>query len=71
MRELKANKVFQTTSDKIALQTLTIPAKLEYSVDAVTWTVWKEQITENNVVISNIPVGLYIKLNQDCVITDK
>ena len=70
MKELKANEIFQTTSDKIALQTLTTPAELVYSVDGTTWTGWKDQITENNVVISNIPIGLYMRLSADCIITD-
>lgn len=71
MNNITANTPFQTTADKIALQTLTVPATLSYSVDCITWTQWKEQINDNNVVINNIPLGLYLRVDQDCIITDR
>lgn len=70
MKELDANEIFQTTSDKIALLTFNTPADLFYSVNGINWTIWKDQITENNVVISNIPKGLYLYLTKPCIITD-
>lgn len=70
MKNLEPNEIFQTTSDKIALQTLTTPVELFYSVDGTTWTIWKDKITDYNVVITNIPIGLYLRLSDPCVITD-
>lgn len=70
MRIIDANIPFQTPNDKIALQITDVPATLTYSVDNTVYTVWKEQITENNTVITNIPRGLYLKLDAQCIITD-
>lgn len=70
MRIIDANTPFQTPNDKIALQVSTVPATLSYSVDNTVYTAWKEQITENNAVITNCPIGLYLKLDQDYIITD-
>lgn len=70
MRIIDANTPFQTPNDKIALQVSTVPATLSYSVDNTVYTTWKEQITENNAVITNCPIGLYLKLDQNCIITD-
>lgn len=70
MKFIDANIPFQTTNDKIALQPLTTPTELVYSVDGTTWTSWKDKIMDNNVVITNIPRGLYMRLSDPCVITD-
>ena len=70
MRTITANTPFQTPNDKIALQVSTTPATLSYSVDNKTYTKWNDQITENNAVITNCPIGLYMKLDVDCIITD-
>lgn len=70
MKIIDANTPFQTPNDKIALQISTVPATLSYSVDNTVYTAWKDQITENNTVITNIPRGLYMKLDAPCVITD-
>lgn len=71
MKNIPANTPFQTTADKICALTETTPAHLLFSVDGNTYTQWSDAIQENNVVISNIPVGTFLKFDQDAVITDK
>lgn len=70
MKIIDANIPFQTTNDKIAIQITDVPANLAYSVDNIVYTDWKDQITEINTVITNIPRGLYLKLDAQCIITD-
>ena len=56
--------------DKIAVQLASYPTTLHYTVDAEQgWTNWSEQITEKNVVINNIPRGLFLKFDVDVTIT--
>ena len=70
MKHIEAGKPFQVTGDKIAVQLASYPTTLHYTVDAEQgWTDWSEQITEKNVVINNIPRGLFLKFDVDVTIT--
>lgn len=70
MKHIEAGKPFQVAGDKIAVQLASYPTTLHYTVDAVQgWTDWSEQITEKNVVINNIPRGLFLKFDVDVTIT--
>ena len=70
MKHIEAGKSFQVAGDKIAVQLSTYPTTLHYTVDAAQgWTDWTEQITEKNVVINNIPRGLFLKFDVDVTIT--
>lgn len=72
MRLVKANEVFQTNADKIGVTPVDqkTPVVLYYSADGVSFVKWEDQINLG-VVIANIPVGLFMRFDQDCVITDK
>ena len=70
MKHIEAGKSFQVAGDKIAVQLSSYPTTLHYTVDAAQgWTDWSEQITEKNVVINNIPRGLFLKFDVDVTIT--
>lgn len=70
MKHIEAGKSFQVAGDKIAVQLASFPTTLHYTVDAAQgWTDWSEQITEKNVVINNIPRGLFLKFDVDVTIT--
>ena len=70
MKHIEAGKPFQVASDKIAVQLASYPTTLHYTVDAEQgWTDWSEQITEKNVVINNIPRGLFLKFDVAVTIT--
>ena len=70
MKHIKAGESFQVAGDKIAVQLASYPTTLHYTVDAAQgWTDWSEQITEKNVVINNIPRGLFLKFDIDVTIT--
>ena len=70
MKHIEAGKAFQVAGDKIAVQLASYPTTLHYTVDAAQgWTDWPEQITEQNVVINNIPRGLFLKFDVDVTIT--
>ena len=70
MKHIEAGKPFQVAGDKIAVQLASYPTTLHYTVDAEQgWTDWTEQITEKNVVINNIPRGLFLKVDVDVTIT--
>ena len=70
MKHIEAGKSFQVAGDKIAVQLASCPTTLHYTVDAAQgWTDWSEQITEKNVVINNIPRGLFLKFDVDVTIT--
>ena len=70
MKHIEAGKPFQVAGDKIAVQLASYPTTLHYTVDAGQgWTDWAEQITEKNVVINNIPRGLFLKFDVDVTIT--
>lgn len=72
MRTIKANEIFQTTSDKIGVTPVDgkTPVSLFYCADGVNFDKWKDPI-QFAAVITNIPVGLYMKFSHDCIITDK
>lgn len=72
MRLIKANEVFQTTSDKIGVNKVNDKdsVMLFYSADGVNFDKWKDTI-QFSAVIVNIPVGLFLKFSADCIITDK
>ena len=70
MKHIDAGKPFQVAGDKIAVQLSSYPTTLHYTVDAEQgWTDWSEQITEDTVVINNIPRGLFLKFDVDVTIT--
>lgn len=72
MRTIKANEVFQTTSDKIGVTPVDqkTQVNLYYCADGVNFDKWKDPI-QFAAVITNIPVGLFMKFSHDCIITDK
>ena len=72
MRLIKANEVFQTTSDKIGVTPVNgkNPVSLFYCADGHSFYKWKDPI-QFSAVITNIPVGLFLKFSDDCIITDK
>ena len=72
MRLIKANEVFQTTSDKIGVTPVNgkNPVSLFYCADGHSFDKWKDPI-QFAAVIVNIPVGLFLKFSDDCIITDK
>lgn len=72
MRLIKANEVFQTTSDKIGVTPVNgkNPVSLFYCADGHSFYKWKDPIVYN-AVITNIPVGLFLRFSDDCIITDK
>lgn len=72
MRTIKANEVFQTTSDKIGVTPVDgkTPVSLFYCADGHSFDKWQDPIVYA-AVITNIPVGLYMKFSHDCIITDK
>lgn len=72
MRLIKANEVFQTTSDKIGVTPVNgkNPVSLFYCADGHSFDKWQDPI-QFNAVITNIPVGLFLKFSDDCIITDK
>ena len=72
MRLIKANEVFQTTSDKIGVTPVNSkePVSLFYCADGHSFDKWQDPI-QFNAVITNIPVGLFLKFSSDCIITDK
>lgn len=64
-KSFKANEQFQTNSDKIAV-TFDEGAGsvvMEYSVDGTVWTPWSENIVDANVIVNNIPIGLYLRFS--------
>lgn len=70
MKHIEAGKPFQVAGDKIAVQLASFPTTLHYTVNAEQgWSDWSEQITEKNVVINNIPRGLFLKFDVDVTIT--
>ena len=70
MKHIEAGKSFQVAGNKIAVQLSSYPTTLHYTVNAEQgWTDWTEQITEKNVVINNIPRGLFLKFDVDATIT--
>ena len=70
MKHIEAGKPFQVAGDKIAVQLSSYPTTLHYTVDAEQgWTDWSEEITEDTVVINNIPRGLFLKFDVDVTIT--
>lgn len=75
MKFIQANNAFQSTSDKIAIQVITdTDATLTYCLmpGLDTWAAWDEKLTAGNTtVVANIPVGLYLKLDQDCYISER
>ena len=48
-----------------------IDCKVEYSVDGETWTLWPENLTDENNVIANIPRYMYLRFGQDVEITEE
>ena len=72
MRLIKSNEVFQTTSDKIGVSPVDgeTPVFLFYCADGVNFDKWQDPI-QYAAVITNIPVGLFMKFSMDCIITDK
>lgn len=72
MRLIKANEVFQTTSDKIGVSPVDgeTPVFLFYCADGHSFDKWQDPI-QYAAVITNIPVGLFLKFSDDCIITDK
>ena len=70
MKHIEAGKPFQVAGDKIAVQLASYPTTLHYTVDTEQGrTDWSEQSTEKNVVINNIPRGLFLKFDVDVTIT--
>lgn len=71
MKTIPANSWFQVSSDKIALH-IEDTATLYYSAtaDNDNPTVWPEALTDRDVVINNIPRGLFLKLTVDAKVTD-
>ena len=70
MKHIEAGKPFQVAGDKIAVQLSSYPTTLHYTVDAEQgWTDWSEEITEDTVVINNIPRGLFLKFDVNVTIT--
>ena len=70
MKHIEAGIPFQVAGDKIAVQLASYPTTLHYTVDAEQgWTDWTEEITEDTVVINNIPRGLFLKFDVDVTIT--
>ena len=70
MKHIKAGESFQVASGKIAVQLSSYPTTLHYTVDTEQgWTDWTEVITEDTVVINNIPRGLFLKFDVDVTIT--
>ena len=70
MKHIEAGKPFQVAGDKIAVQLSSYPTTLHYTVDAEQgWTDWSEEITQDTVVINNIPRGLFLKFDVDVTIT--
>lgn len=71
MKHIAAGTSFQVASGKIAVQLAVYPTTLHYTVDAEQgWSDWSEQLTEQNVVINNIPRGLFLRFDVDVTITD-
>lgn len=64
-KNFKANENISTVVDIIGVSLAETPATMKYSIDGVTWTDWSEQISDSNVIITNIPKGLYIKFDKD------
>jgi hypothetical protein len=48
-----------------------VDCSVSYSVDGETWTDWKENLTDDNNVIANIPRYMYLKFGQDVEITEE
>lgn len=69
IRIIPADTPFQVTTDKIALQCPTGTGELFASVDGETWMTVKSQVDVFNV-ICNIPKYIYLKLDEDCSITE-
>lgn len=61
----KAGVPFQTNKDKIAVvfDAGAGSATLQYSADGEVWTDWTSPLTDANVIICNIPRGLYLKFS--------
>lgn len=72
MRLIKADEVFQTTSDKIGVTPVNDKDTiiLFYCADGVNFDKCQTPI-QLSAVITNIPVGLFLKFSGDCIITDK
>lgn len=75
MKFIQANNAFQSLSDKIAVQVITdTDATLTYCLTPTlnAWAAWDTKLTAGNTtVIANIPVGLYLKLDQDCYVSER
>ena len=48
-----------------------VDCSVSYSVDGSTWTVYGDNLTDDNNVIANIPRYMYLKFGQDVVITEE
>lgn len=71
MKTIPANTPFQVASNKIAVQVSGYPTNLYYTVDQnAGWSSWSEMIEDQNVVINNIPRGLFLRFDVDVIITD-
>lgn len=68
---IAANKPFQINSLNVGIELVGTPnATLSYSVSGENWTTYSEPLTEVNNVLSNCPRYMYLKLTQDCIITE-
>ena len=69
---IAANKPFQINSLNVGIELVgeTSNATLSYSVSGENWTTYSEPLTEVNNVLSNCPRYMYLKLTQDCIITE-
>ena len=68
---IAANKPFQINSLNVGIELLGTPnATLSYSVSGANWTTYSEPLTKVNNVLSNCPRYMYLKLTQDCIITE-
>ena len=75
MKEIKANTPFQVSGDKVSIQLLTASSALQYCTmgEMNVWTNWEDTLNQNETyVISNIPVGLYLRVpDSDIALSDK
>lgn len=63
MKEYVANEPFQVASDKIIVRVDSIPAVLSYSADGSVWTDYVGSIDSDNVIITDIPRGAYLRFD--------
>lgn len=73
MKAIPANTVFQVSSDRFAVEVVE-EATLMYcaSRELNFWTAWEDKLAAQSTnVVTNVPGGLYFKLDKDCLIVEK